>query len=88
MEVMPVPFGIGEGEFLDKRAFGFEVCDHLLHGDMVIGDGGGFSIAGEAIVSELDDEGRLVGFCPAGNGKGVAECQVIRIIVTGHRGQN
>ena len=85
---MPVAFGIGEGEFLDKGAFGFQVGNHLLHGDMIIGDGGGFPIARNAVVGELEDEGRLMGLGTAGDGERIAEGQVIRIVVTSHGGQN
>lgn len=85
---MPVALRVGEGEFLDERAFRLEVGDHLFHGDMIIGDGRGFAVAGETVVGELDDEGRLVRFGAAGNCKRVTECQVIRMVVTGHGTQN
>ena len=85
---MPVTFGVGEVEFLDKGAFSLQIGDHLLHGDMIIGYGRSFPIAGETIVRKLDDEGRLVRFGAAGDGEGMAEGQVIRIVVTSHEGQN
>ena len=54
---------------------------------MVIGNCGGFTIAGEALVGELDDKGGLVGFGPAGDGEGVAKGQVKRMVIEVHGGQ-
>jgi hypothetical protein len=55
---------------------------------MIIGDGGRFPVTGETVEGELDDKRGLVGLGAAGNGEGMAESQVIRIIVTSHGAQN
>lgn len=77
MQEMPEPFRIVEGIFFDHRSFGFEIGDHFIDGDIIISNGGRFTVAPDAEMFQLHHECGLVCFCSARCGERVTERQVV-----------
>ena len=63
MQEMPVTLRFGKSKALQHSSFRFQVPNHIIHSDIIISDGGGFSIPRDAQVFQLHDQGRLVRLC-------------------------
>jgi hypothetical protein len=84
---MPEPDRLYERECFQEPFFLHQVGDHLFDRDMIITDCGRLPIAFKTQVLQFYNKGRLMGLGPPGYREGVAESEIIRIVVTIHGGQ-
>lgn len=81
---MPVSFRIGVGEFFYQLPFAFQVLDHLLNRNIVIGDSRRFPISFYSHMFKFNDQRRLMGLGAFGNGERVPEFEAIGPVLEFH----
>src|SRR5688572_3986014 len=86
MKVMPITLRFRKGKFFNQRFLFFQIFNHLLYSDIIVGNSRRLTVTFDAKMLELYDQSGLMRFGSLGNSEGMTEFEIVWVIRDLHSG--